>query len=322
MTLRPASAFVFPCLLIAGGCTEKPKAPPLVNDTVYQNDKIGLRFLAPEGWSVSSRAELPADALPKPIIVIAYHFNKGGTHSELEVLAADLSENAELGKFLAEHRIGAVAWTLKPPPESVTINGSRRDSLCDVARRGQDRNPARGDGVSSRRPRLLLHHHLPAHRPRRPRRRSPERSERDVDGDVIVTRRVELIEGGNMTASGEIPEDRPLTVQETSLIRWLLSNGTPAAAAYLPQVAEAHVVSRCPCGCASVDFTVGGVRAPLGEPITILADYEYQTASGHLCGVFVFARTGLLAGLEVWSIDGQCTASTLPLVEELKPIEH
>src|SRR5262245_24415035 len=109
MPLRRASPFAIVCLLFLSGCTEKPKAPPLVNDTVYQNDKIGLRFLAPEGWSVSSRAELPAQALPKPIILIAYQFNKGGTHSELEVLAADLSENAELEKFLAEHRIGSGA---------------------------------------------------------------------------------------------------------------------------------------------------------------------------------------------------------------------
>ena len=58
--------FVF----VLAGCQEQPKAPPLVNDTVYQNNTIGLRFLAPEGWSVVSRAELPS-SLPKPVILIS-----------------------------------------------------------------------------------------------------------------------------------------------------------------------------------------------------------------------------------------------------------
>jgi hypothetical protein len=111
-------------LLLACGCQERPKAPPLVNDTVYQNDKIGLRFLAPDGWSVLSRAELPAGALPKPIVLVAYQMGKGDTTSELEVLAADLAEDADLGRFLAEHRIGAAAWTIKSPAETVTINGA------------------------------------------------------------------------------------------------------------------------------------------------------------------------------------------------------
>ena len=55
--------------------------------------------------------------------MIAHHFNKGPTHSSWKC-SRDLSENAELGQFLAEHRIGAGAWTLKPPPELVTINGA------------------------------------------------------------------------------------------------------------------------------------------------------------------------------------------------------
>lgn len=140
------------CLLLilftACGCTAKPKAPPLVNDTVYQNDKIGLRFLAPEGWSVSSRADLPPSALPKPIILVAYHLSKAGSHSELQVLAADLPEDADLGNVLVEHRIGAAKWTLKPPPEKVTINGT--DATRYILTRVSDKKEVRREATAFR----------------------------------------------------------------------------------------------------------------------------------------------------------------------------
>ncbi len=123
-----------------------------------------------------------------------------------------------------------------------------------------------------------------------------------------------------MTQPAPIPEDRPLTADEAALVRWMLEHGTASAARFLPQLADARVVSRCYCGCASVDFTVGGVVPPRGGPIGILADFEYRTAEGHLCGTFGFERAGLLAGLEVWSVDGLCTPSTLPAIEQLQPL--
>lgn len=123
-----------------------------------------------------------------------------------------------------------------------------------------------------------------------------------------------------MTGTMSIPEDRPLTPQEALLVRWLLEHSTKSAAGFLPQLAQVRLVSRCSCGCASVDFAVGGVVPPRSDGIGILSDYEYRTAEGHLCGVFVFERTGLLAGLEVWSVDGLSTPSALPSIEQLQPL--
>jgi hypothetical protein len=100
----------------------------------------------------------------------------------------------------------------------------------------------------------------------------------------------------------------------------MLEHGTASAAGFLQQLAEARVVSRCPCGCASVDFSVRGAAAPPGEGVGILADFEYRTAEGHLCGAFVFERAGVLAGLEVWSVDGLSTPSALPEVSQLQPL--
>jgi hypothetical protein len=123
-----------------------------------------------------------------------------------------------------------------------------------------------------------------------------------------------------MTCATAIPDDRPLTEPETALIRWLLQHGTAAAAGFLPQLADARVVSRCYCGCASVDFAVNGIVPPACGGTGILADFLYRSGEGHLCGVFLFESAGLLAGLEVWSVDGLSTPSTLPDVERLHPI--
>ena len=117
-----------------------------------------------------------------------------------------------------------------------------------------------------------------------------------------------------------IPENRPLAPDESSLVRWMLRHGSASAAGYVPQLDHARVVSRCGCGCASVDFAVEGATPPLGDGIGILADFEYRNIDGHLCGAFVFERAGLLAGLEVWSVDGQSTPSALPAPSQLQPL--
>src|SRR5687767_15177070 len=115
-----------------------------------------------------------------------------------------------------------------------------------------------------------------------------------------------------------IPEDRPLTAHEESLVRWLLEHGKPDAAGFLPQLAKARVISKCPCGCASVDFAIGGATPPPEAGMHILADFAYKTDDGAHCGVFVFACGGLLAGLEVWSADGMDAVSSLPEIERLQ----
>lgn len=115
-------------------------------------------------------------------------------------------------------------------------------------------------------------------------------------------------------------ENRTLTDQESGLIRWLLENGEEHAAAFISQLASARVISRCTCGCASIYFAIAGRCAPTDDGMDILSDYCWQDPSGPLFGAFVFARGGLLAGLDR-SIDGQATATYLPDPSELRPIE-
>lgn len=123
-----------------------------------------------------------------------------------------------------------------------------------------------------------------------------------------------------MESTAAIPEDRPLTDAETSLVRWLLQHGIPQAKDYLPQLDRARVASRCYCGCASIDFAIDGVVPPPGDGIGILADYEWRGPRGEMFGVFVFERERVLAGLEVWSQDGLAEANSLPNTELLRPI--
>ena len=54
----------------------------------------------------------------------------------------------------------------------------------------------------------------------------------------------------------------------------------------------------------------------------ILSDYEWRGKDGYLYGAFVFAQDGLLAGLDLWSIDGQATATSLPSEQDLVPLGH
>lgn len=119
--------------------------------------------------------------------------------------------------------------------------------------------------------------------------------------------------------SMEIPDDRDLDERERALVRWLLEHGTPDAAPCLLQVPLVRVVSRCACGCASLNFEIGGQgwRSPGG--MTILSDHDWRDAEGRAFGIFVFAKANTLAGIEVYSMDGVSVPRELPSERVLLP---
>ena len=115
----------------------------------------------------------------------------------------------------------------------------------------------------------------------------------------------------------EIPDDRELSDKERELIRWLLEHGTDEAASFVPQLSNIRVVSRCGCGCPSINFVndrSGGM--------TILADYQAGEPGIGLTGVFLFACDGRLAGLDIWSIDGVANPKELPVPGNLTRLEN
>jgi hypothetical protein len=113
--------------------------------------------------------------------------------------------------------------------------------------------------------------------------------------------------------------DRRLTPEEADLIRWMLEHGNPEAKAFLPQLEKANATPwRCPCGCASVNLSIDGQPEPSGS-LHILADFVFGT-DADLSGVFVFEKSGILAGLEVYGLATEAP-KTLPLPEALRPFE-
>jgi hypothetical protein len=117
---------------------------------------------------------------------------------------------------------------------------------------------------------------------------------------------------------GTLLHPRPLSQPERELVGWLLSHGTAEGQQFLSQLADAEVASHCACGCASIDFAIAGKR-PATFAMRVLSDYQWRDGEGHLFGAFVFEQDGLLAGLDLWSIDGAATPRTLPPIASLVP---
>lgn len=110
--------------------------------------------------------------------------------------------------------------------------------------------------------------------------------------------------------------DRPPTADEYSLARWMLENGKESGKHFLAQLDQARVCALCPCGCASIDFSIGGQARPVG-PLQILGDFlYYDNEDNCLANVFIFAVDGVLAGLEVFSFED--SYNSLPSISGLR----
>jgi hypothetical protein len=120
-------------------------------------------------------------------------------------------------------------------------------------------------------------------------------------------------------AYSRLPDNRDLTVEERGLIRWMLEHGSEEGRAYIGQLDCARVHARCICGCASIDLTING-KIPSDFRMRVLGDFQWKDEAGSLFGAFVFEQDGLLAGLDLWSVDGLGTACSLPKPEALIPL--
>jgi hypothetical protein len=116
-----------------------------------------------------------------------------------------------------------------------------------------------------------------------------------------------------------IPERRGLRADEMQLLAWLLRQNIPASTPYVEQLGELSVVSRCGCGCPTIDFAVGGRAAQPGSPSTILADTSGVSPEGVRVGIIVHAREGLISELEIYPIAGDASTFSLPRIEDVDP---
>jgi hypothetical protein len=118
----PLLFFLF---LVSSGCSNRAKAPPLTNEAFYQNEKVQLRFLAPPGWVVRARTDLPPGALLKPVLLISYAQSTGEKAAEFAVFVADVPDGVDLGQYQLETRIGPQQWKLKPGTTTISVGGQQ-----------------------------------------------------------------------------------------------------------------------------------------------------------------------------------------------------
>ena len=117
---------------------------------------------------------------------------------------------------------------------------------------------------------------------------------------------------------------RPLSERERHVTRWIIENGDAPAEekeTLLGQLAEAKNAGRCPCGCASVDFSIGGVVPSQKDGLRIVGDFISNDRDGGSNGLFVFSCEGLLAGLEIYQLGSEKIPTELPEPENLTPFE-
>lgn len=118
-------------VLVVAGCTERPRAPVLRDDPVYQNDREGFRLLAPDGWQQHMRGELPPGKVSKERTLVEYQRTSGTSAASFRVSAIDLPDSANLAAYLSSTPLfGVSKWRVTATTKEVkvgTASGTRYD---------------------------------------------------------------------------------------------------------------------------------------------------------------------------------------------------
>lgn len=113
-----------------------------------------------------------------------------------------------------------------------------------------------------------------------------------------------------------ISASRQPTEDERKLVEWLVANGSPDALKYACQIPRLQVVSRCPCGCPSVDFAIAN-RSRFGSS-EVIVRADGRSPEGTPVWVMLHSRQGELAELEVYPLANDAGVFGLPKPESLK----
>lgn len=92
---------------------------------------------------------------------------------------------------------------------------------------------------------------------------------------------------------------RALSSNERAVVARLLRLAGLERSGYASELAALHVVGRCRCGCASVDFIH---LHPVSPPAGILVDAYGRTPEGDAVGVLLWENQGHLSALEIYSM--------------------
>ena len=114
------------------------------------------------------------------------------------------------------------------------------------------------------------------------------------------------------------PLARVLTEHERTLVLWLIEHSFMEDASRLrPQVDRLSVISKCTCGCPTVDFTLDEQPAPTtrkGEKF--ISDWLAEV-DGMLVYVQLWVLNDQISSLEVGSLPGTDRRFGLPAIESI-----
>lgn len=108
---------------------------------------------------------------------------------------------------------------------------------------------------------------------------------------------------------------RPLSAEETELLKWLLENGFNGAERFLPQIDRLTVFEKCTCGCPTVYFALDD--EPVARKGEKLISDHFGEVDGSPVGAMVFQTDGRISSLEVYSLPGTDKPFGLPAISSL-----
>lgn len=121
------------------------------------------------------------------------------------------------------------------------------------------------------------------------------------------------------TNSYRKPLNRDLTQHERNLVLWLIEHSfTHDASRLLPQVDRLSVVSKCTCGCPTIDFTLDGQLAPATRKGEAFISDWLAEINGMPVYVQLWVLNGKISSLEVGSLPGTDQPFGLPAIESVR----
>jgi hypothetical protein len=120
---RAAAAVLLATLLFCCGCRPKPKAPALIDEPVFQSDE-GFRFLVPEDWIMTARANVPPGPAEKERTLVQYRRVSAEGNATLEISLIDLPEDADLAEYLSGPSYAVRHWNSLGKAESIEAGGA------------------------------------------------------------------------------------------------------------------------------------------------------------------------------------------------------
>jgi hypothetical protein len=118
-----------------------------------------------------------------------------------------------------------------------------------------------------------------------------------------------------------ISEHRPISRDEADVVRATLENAAVEVVSLtvLESLPSLRVVSRCACGCASIDFEA---MISVAAPSKRLGDGIGMTASGDQVGVIVWGNAQNILGLEVYELGVDRANLCLPVATSIVPFDR